>query len=149
MRITIYIALALLFLSNFACSSRPTQVVFNIPKGFRGLFLLSEDKASGASLHPKDDEFTIEVPNNGRIVVSNLAPLSDWHKERALFKDGAMVTIDIPPANDNGIGVYSLAFVANRGAYYFVGNRSDYLAVSKLVDYGTLPLGRVIEGLVP
>jgi hypothetical protein len=125
------------------CSRPAPTVTFIFPRGFTGLVLISEDRNIGAELSLTNGECSITIPNNGRLVVKNLALFTHWHKEHAQFDDGKAIGAESD--RNAAIWLFDLTYVKPKGCYYFVGTGADYDVVSKLYNFYELPLAKHID----
>src|SRR5690348_11806538 len=72
------------------CESKPAEVHFLIPNGYRGVFKVVVDQPDGTIIPKKDGRFIVEIPKNGLLKIKGENP---FHSPRytAAFMDGKTI----------------------------------------------------------
>jgi hypothetical protein len=105
-------------------------IVFYLPNGFKGIFVIEENPRSGLPMVVRNGMYEIVVPARARVSVQSLAPFSKWHKELAYFWNGASLPAMAPPPVKGRVAVYNVGNYPEK-SYLFVGTAEEYHLIIK------------------
>ena len=143
MRAFIIAVVLALLIGETGCGRDSPTMLFILPNGFSGLFVISEDRNNGVILDRTNNAYPLEIPENGRLAVKSFAPFNHWHKVSAKFKDGKNLPV-ATTTRTSEIALHELPSVGGIGIYYFVGSQSEFDAISRKHDFYKFPLATKI-----
>src|SRR5713226_752149 len=84
-------------LMALACSSCGSQrcdhIHYVLPNGYRGAFLIYNEREDGIELRPNKGQITCVIPNTGVLRVKGKGPFYEWHSTTASFANGVPIPI--------------------------------------------------------
>ncbi len=127
-----------------ACSREAPTIRFVVPSGFRGLFLVVEDKINGQEVKKINGEIVFYIGKEGHVSIKDLKVFNSWHKLRGQFQDGESLPpySEVPNAK---VAIFAVGSVPDIGRYYFIGAQTQYDKISKQWDLSTLPLAQELK----
>jgi hypothetical protein len=126
-----------------------TKLHFVVPKGFRGMFVVVEDKEADP-ISSTQGAWVLKIPSDGQLRTSSTELFCQWHTATSSFSDGTTLPVKtstaVSPFKDGKTELRYLDTDSNGRASFFVGTESEYAEALKMRLH--LPLGR-IEATLP
>jgi hypothetical protein len=96
-------------------------VLFVVPAGFRGVFVIEEDPAGGVPPVIEGTSTIYKIPASGKLLTTTIGPLEEWHTPEGRYDNGATLPVEGDP---DRIAIRSLWSV-DRRVYSLVGTAQE------------------------
>lgn len=107
-----------------SCGDDGITLRYVVPTGYRGVFIIQEDKASSVVLKKQSGVVEVHIPSNGHLRVHSAKYIGAWHNPEAIYDDGSKLAVQHRDRAD--IMLFSLgASYGGKWAYY-VGSENRY-----------------------
>jgi hypothetical protein len=100
---------------------RSRIVIFVVPHGFRGVFVIEENPAAGVPPLVQGNVTTYTIPRSGKLLTTTIDPLTEWHSVEARYDDGTALPNE---GNADRVALRGLWSV-DRRVYTLVGTAKE------------------------
>jgi hypothetical protein len=121
------------------CDGSGPSVHFSVPDGFRGLFKISVDRKHGLQPVKSNGVWTIVVPTNAHLVITEGWFFRKWHTETASYYSGKPVGDE--PISTNAVALRALSTDTERNTWWLIGTKREQ-HIAHFARLWELPLGR-------
>jgi hypothetical protein len=103
------------------------ELVFIIPKGYRGIVILSAEDPGGVDATPVNNLITLRVGGDGKVSVRGELPTLEWHRPSAVYEDGT--PLPMPKMSeklaDDVVAFRPMGLKGDKEDWYLVGTYED------------------------
>jgi hypothetical protein len=114
----------ILFLALVGCGRREgLPVEFVVPDGYRGVFSVTLDPATGSAVPVTNGQFVLSIPSAGKLRISSWDCIGGRHVVSARYASGGA----LPPGHDeNAISLRAVTFNPDtKTAVYLIGTQRE------------------------
>jgi hypothetical protein len=100
-------------------------VEFIVPDGFHGIFVIKEDRNSGAKPEYVEGRVRYTVPVSGVLHTADVRPLRRWHSESAKYLGGKVIPNAMTATAEDHV-LYPLTSDNDGQITYLIGTKHEY-----------------------
>lgn len=128
---TVLLLFSICFVSGCGAGNESEpKVVFLIPEGYLGPLKVSGSHG-GRDVKQESEEYLIDVPPSGRVVLKDLEFLRKWHRLSARYKSGKPIAEGDFDSQGESVRFFSLWAESSGDTYYFVGTLEEFEEIER------------------